>query len=134
MSQHPLNLAVRFLLELAALVAYGILGWHLGSGLPLKVILALVLVVVAATLWGIFAVKGDRGRADKGPIMVPGWVRLIVEVGIFIGAIWGLYAAGATVAALCFGIVVVLQLIASYDRLLWLAGYNPDWNKGTIRQ
>lgn len=129
MSQHPINLAVRFLLELAALVAYGILGWHLGSGILMKVILALVLVVLAATLWGIFAVKGDRGRADKGPIMVPGWVRLIVEVGIFAGAIVGLYVAGATVAALCLGVVMLLQLLTAYDRLLWLAGYNPDWNK-----
>src|SRR2546423_9534854 len=125
MSQHPINLTVRFLFELAALVAYGILGWHLGSGLLLKVILAVVLVVLAATLWGIFAVKGDRGRSDKGPVMVSGRVRLIVEVGIFVGAIWGLYAAGLAVAAFWFGIVVVIQHLASYDRLMWLAGYNP---------
>lgn len=32
MSQHPLNLALRFLLEIAASVAIGYWGWHQAEG------------------------------------------------------------------------------------------------------
>jgi hypothetical protein len=128
MSQHPLNLGVRFLLELAALVAYGMLGWHLGSSLLLKVVLALVFVVLAALLWGLPAVAGDRGRSDKGPLMVPGWVRLIVETGVLAGAVWSFYAAGAGMVGFWFGVVAVVQCLTAYDRIFWLAGFNPKWS------
>ncbi len=128
MSQHPLNLGVRFLLELAALVAYGMLGWHLGSSLLLKVVLALVFVVLAALLWGLPAVAGDRGRSDKGPLMVPGWVRLIVETGVLAGAVWSFYVAGAGMIGFWFGVVAVVQCLTAYDRILWLAGFNPHWS------
>ena len=32
MSSHPVNLGLRFLLELAALITLGIWGWHMGEG------------------------------------------------------------------------------------------------------
>ena len=32
MGSHPVNLAVRFVLEIAGLVALGLLGWQYGSG------------------------------------------------------------------------------------------------------
>ena len=131
MSQHPINLAVRFLLELAALVAYGMLGWHLGSSLFLKVVLALVFVVLAALLWGLPAVAGDRGRSDKGALMVPGWVRLIVETGVFVGAVWSFYSVGASIAGFWFGVVAIVQCLTAYDRILWLAGFNPGWSSRT---
>jgi len=128
MSQHPINLGVRFLLELAALAAYGMLGWHLGSSLLLKMALALVFVVLAALLWGLPAVAGDRGRSDKGPLMVPGWVRLIVETGVWAGAVWSFYAVGAGTVGFWFGVVAVVQCLTAYDRILWLTGFNPHWS------
>lgn len=128
MSQHPINLGVRFLLELAALVAYGMLGWHLGSNLFLKVVLALAFVVLAALLWGLPAVAGDRGRSEKGPLMVPGWVRLVVETGVFVGAVWSFYIAGVGIVGFWFAIVAIVQCLTAYDRILWLAGFNPGWS------
>jgi hypothetical protein len=128
MSQHPINLAVRFLLELAALAAYGVLGWHLGPSLLLQVVLALVFVVLAALVWGLPAVAGDRGRSEKGPLMVPGWVRLIVEMGVLVGAVWSFYIVGADMAGFWFAIVAIVQCLTAYDRILWLAGFNSEWS------
>jgi hypothetical protein len=46
MGSHPVNLAVRFLLELAALFSIGSWGWQQGSGVP-RYLLAVVLPILA---------------------------------------------------------------------------------------
>lgn len=119
MNSHPINLAVRFLLELAALAAYGYWGWQVGSG-PTRFLLALGLPVLAALLWGLFAVPGDQVRSGKAPVLVPGIARLALEIAIFAGAVLALYAAGAHVAAFIFGAILLVQHLASYDRIVWL--------------
>ncbi len=50
-----LNLAVRFFLEISALVALGYWGFHAGSTLALKILLGLGISLLAAFLWGVFA-------------------------------------------------------------------------------
>ena len=47
MGSHPINLAVRFLLEIAGLVALAMLGWYYGKGVY-KYLLASTLPLVAA--------------------------------------------------------------------------------------
>ena len=56
MSRHPINSAVRFLLELAALAAIGLWGWRLEIGWP-RFVLAFALPVAAglATLGWVMA-------------------------------------------------------------------------------
>lgn len=119
MAQNPLNLAVRFLLELVALVAIGFWGWSWGNG-ALRYLLAIGGPLLAAVVWGVFAVPGDRSRSGEAPVPVPGWVRLLLELALFAFATWGLYDAGATLLAWILGGVVVVHYAVSYDRILWL--------------
>jgi len=119
MSQNPLNLAVRFVLEISALVAMGYWGWVWGDG-ALRYLLGIGLPLLAAVLWGVFAVPGDRSRSGDAPIAVPGWVRLLLELALFGFAVWGLWDAGVTTVAWILGAVVLLHYGVSYDRILWL--------------
>jgi hypothetical protein len=115
-SEHPINLGVRFLLELSILASLGYWGWTehdgiwrflWGAGLPLA----------AAILWGTFRVPNDPGDA---PVQVPGLVRLLLELALFGAAVGLLVAADRSVTATVLGAVVVLHYAVSYDRVAWL--------------
>ena len=116
MANHPLNLALRFLLELFALFSLGYWGWTQHSGLP-RLLWTIGLPLVAAVAWGTLRVPGHPGDA---PIAVPGVVRLLLEAVFFGGAIWALYAAGRSTWGLVFGLIVLAHYIASYDYVLEL--------------
>ena len=51
MGSHPINLAIRFLLELSALLAMGVWGWRQSEGW-FRFLLALGIPVIAAVVWG----------------------------------------------------------------------------------
>ncbi len=116
MGSHPINLGVRFLLELAALAIMGVWGWHEGDGW-LRFLFALGIPLVAATLWGVFRVPNDPGRA---PVAVPGIVRLALELAYFGFAVWALHDLGAATWSWVMGIILVIHYAVSYDRLLWM--------------
>ena len=59
MSKHPLNLAVRFALEVGAILTFGIWGFSL-SELWTRYLLVILLPLGFALLWGIFAVPNDQ--------------------------------------------------------------------------
>ena len=119
MGSHPINLAIRFVLELAALFSLGLWGWRSGSGW-LRFALASLVPIIAAVLWGTFAVPGDPSRSGTAPVAVPGVLRLVLELGIFACAAWALHHAGFTRASWMLGIIVALHYLISYDRILWL--------------
>lgn len=80
MNDHPLNLAVRFLLEMVAIVVFAMWGWkHEGMW---KYILAIGIPLVAMTIWGVFRVPGDPKDA---PVAVKGIVRLVIETLFLVG-------------------------------------------------
>jgi hypothetical protein len=116
MSNNPLNLALRFFLELAALFAMGYWGWSQHEGV-LRVLLVLGVPIFAATIWGVFRVPNDP---RDPPIRVPGMVRLLLEIVFFSAAVGLLFAANQPTTAAIFGGVVLLHYLASYDRILWL--------------
>jgi hypothetical protein len=120
MSQHPVNLAVRFLLELAALFALGRWGWYQSDKFVIRWALAIGVPLVAAVAWGTFAVPGDRSRSGEAPIPVPGAVRLALEMLIFGGAAWALLSTGSPRWALALSLIVIAHYVVSYDRALWL--------------
>ena len=119
MGSHPVNLAVRFLLELTALLATGIWGWRQGEGW-IRFVLALGIPVILAAIWGTFAVPDDPSRSGSAPIVVPGIIRLAIELAIFAFATSALHDLSATRLSLIFGIIVTIHYIISYDRIVWL--------------
>ena len=116
MSSHPVNLALRFLLELAAWLALGIWGWQKGDGW-LRFALALGIPLIFMALWGVFRVPNDPGKA---PVAVPGILRLVFELAMFAFAVWALVDANLYTYAWILGIATAVNYITSYDRILWL--------------
>ena len=119
MGWHPVNLALRFGLEMVMLAAYvlwglqrleGAAGYALGIGLALG----------ASLLWGLFRVPGDQSSKGGAPVPVPGVVRLALELVLFAGAVLVLLDAGYETAGVALAIVTLLHYLASYDRVAWL--------------
>lgn len=119
MGSHPLNLALRFLLEIAALVAIGYWGFSQHAGIW-RFPLGIGLPVIAAATWGIFVVRDDPSRSGRAPVPVPGVLRLVLELSLFGFAAWALYDAGSTVLALILASLTIVHYALSYDRIAWL--------------
>lgn len=119
MGSHPVNLAFRFLLELAALLAMGLWGWKQSEG-AIRVLMALAVPAVAGALWGTLAVPGDPSRSGSAPVAVPGTVRLAIELLFFVFATWALYKVQGTNLSVLFGAAVIIHYALSYDRVMWL--------------
>ena len=119
MGSHPINLGIRFLLEIAALIILGIWGWRKGDGW-LQYVFAIGIPVLLAVIWGIFAVPDDPSRSGAAPVPTMGIIRLVIELGIFAFATWSLFDMGYQKWGLILGIIVILHYGFSYDRILWL--------------
>jgi hypothetical protein len=119
MGTHPVNLALRFLLEMVALVALGLWGWQRGDGL-LRFVLAVGIPLAAAAAWGIFNVPDDPSRSGGAPVPVPGILRLALELAFFALATLALYDSGFRTLSWVMGVMVALHYLASYDRIRWL--------------
>jgi hypothetical protein len=119
MGSHPVNLGLRFVLEILALVALGYWGSRQGTGF-VRVLLAIGIPIIVAVIWGTFAVPDDPSRSGDAPIAVAGWVRLIIEFAVFAGASLALHFAGRSVPAGVLAAVVIVHYALSYDRILWL--------------
>lgn len=110
------NLGLRFLLEIAGLVAIGYWGFQRGDGV-FRWVLMLLPPVVIATIWGMFRVPGDGGDPV---VTIPGALRLTFELIVFFLAVLGLYASGQRPLALVLLIIVVGHYIADWERVRWL--------------
>lgn len=119
MGSNPINLAVRFLLELTALVALGFWGWSLADGWW-GVLPGLGIPLLAAAAWGTFAVPNDPSRSGRAPIPTPGWARLALELGFFAFAVWALFDLESEVLGWILGGAVIAHYAISYDRIVWL--------------
>jgi len=119
MGSNPINLVFRFLLELTAFFSFGYWGWNSASGW-IRYLPTIVYPVVAAALWGIFAVPEDPSRSGNAPVPVPGLVRLLLELAIFGSACWALYDVGFSKMSWILGGLVILHYALSYDRIQWL--------------
>jgi hypothetical protein len=115
---HPVNLAFRLVLELAAFAALAIGGYAIGSG-ALSWVLAVGLPIAGMAAWGTFNVPGDRSRSGEAPVPVPGAVRLLVEAAVFGVAIVVVSFANPTYAMVLLAGVVVHYLL-SINRIKWL--------------
>lgn len=116
MSQHPLNLGVRFALEIVALVAVGMWGYQKPDG-TMRYLLMIALPLLLAGLWGTFRVPNDPGVP---PVQVPGVVRLVLELGFFGAATWAFLDVEYQRAGVLLALAVLIHYVVSYDRILWL--------------
>jgi hypothetical protein len=116
---NPLNLALRFLLELAALAATAYWGWQSGAGF-LRIVLAVGAPAVEIILWGTFRVPEDPSSSGRAPVPTPGPVRLVLEFAFFGFAAWALWNIGSTALAGLMAVLVLIHYGLSYDRIAWL--------------
>jgi hypothetical protein len=119
MGSHPFNPVIRFLLEIAALVAIGHWGFSQHTGIW-RFLLGIGLPVIAAAIWATFAVPDDRSRSGRAPVPIPGVLRLVLELSLFGLAAWALYATGSPLLALILGSITIVHYALSYDRIAWL--------------
>ena len=115
MGQNPINLAVRFVLEVLALIATGYWGWANHAG-TIRYIATIGAPVLVAVLWGTLRVPYES-PSGHAPIAVPGLVRLVFEAAVFSFAVWGLLTSGALVPASLLGSAALIHYAVSYDRV-----------------
>lgn len=119
MSKHPVNLAFRFILEITAIITFGIWGFGLSDSWP-RFLLAILFPLIFSVLWGVFAVQDDPSRSGKTVVSTPGIIRLFLELVLFGSAIWMQLDLQYPKLALVCWIAVGVHYISSYDRIIWL--------------
>ncbi len=113
------NLAFRLLLEiamLAGIVAASIVNYDGATAW----VASIVGLVVAAGLWGVFAVPGDPSRSGKTVVKTPGAVRLFIEIGLFAVVVAWLAIGESFIFAGLLGAGVVVHYAAWPARIRWL--------------
>lgn len=119
-AQPMVMLAVRFLLEMVALGGIGWAGWNIVGGGIGGAALATAFVVAAAAAWGALTVPGDPARNPTPVVIVPGWVRLLVELAVLGLAAWALWAHVSRAASESFLTAVGIVTLVGWDRIWWL--------------
>lgn len=119
MGSHPINLTLRFILEIIALISVGIWGWNKTDSF-LRFILAIGLPILLGVIWGIFAVPNDPSRSGQTVVVTSGVIRLAIELGIFTIATLVIYIQGQQKISYAFGVIVIIHYLISYDRIIWL--------------
>lgn len=116
---NPINLGLRFTLELAALAGVGFLAWSEGAGFA-RYLSGIAASVAVAAVWGIFAVPEDPSRSGHAPVPVPGALRLLLELVILFGGALAFYLAGQRWVAAGLAILIVAHYAFSRERITWL--------------
>jgi len=106
---HATLLGVRFVLELCAVCALGYWGLQAGQNGLMKILLGLGAPLLAAIVWGTFV-------APKAAVLLPGALRLGLELLVFAAAAAALLAVGKPALAWAFATVVVINRILMF---LW---------------
>ena len=104
-----INLAIKFVLELAAVAAFAAWGASAGSGAS-AVVLGVAAAAVAVASWGVFA-------APKSPRRLPTRPRIAFELAFFALAVVALVALGLPFTAGVFGVSVLMNaaLLSVFD-------------------
>lgn len=115
-----LNLLLRFLLEICALVASGIWAYETFSSSKMQWFLTFLVPSLLMVLWGTFNVVGDPSRSGHAPIKVRGWFRLFVEAFVFGFGAWSLFTIKYDNLASVYIGLLVFHYTFSFKRLSWL--------------
>lgn len=102
-----LNEILAFLLELAMFFCIGYYGYTKGITVTSKWIIAIICVLIAITLWGIFAAPNSQTR-----LSFP--IRLIFELSMFLIASFLLYKLNYSWLSIWFAILSIISVIIAY--------------------
>ncbi len=100
-------LAVRFLIEIAALCALGYWGFTTGGWTVKGFCLGLGTPLLAAVAWGAFV-------APRAPVKLPAAVAFLIECVVFVAAAFALYGCQKTILA------IALLGVWAFDKVLLL--------------
>ena len=116
---HKANLGFRFLLEMAMLAAFAVApALALESGA--RWVMVGIFPLGAVALWGVFATPDDPSRSGSTVVRTPGLVRLLLEWGLFAGAVGLLLRADQPLYAIALAIGVVIHYSAWPARIRWM--------------
>ena len=121
MNTQPINLLLRFLLELVMLAVIAYWGYHRFPGWQ-GIVAAVAFPALAATLWGVFRIPNDPKPA---PVAIPGPLRLLLEWALFAWAVWALDNLGYNAAAWLLAGILVAHYLVSYDRTVAMLRNRP---------
>ena len=98
-----------FLLELAALVALGVWGWHVGPG-TLRIVPAVALPLALAVAWGLLVAPHAARRLTDPSLLVFQLVAFLLAAA----ALWatGLVALGVTLGVVAVAVVVLDRVLS----------------------
>ena len=104
------NLALKFLLELAAIAAFAYWGATTGSG-AVPVVLAISAPALMVVLWG-------RLAAPRAPHRLPATARIPFELTVFALAAAALIVAGALILGIAFAAIAAANaaLLTAFDQ------------------
>ena len=89
-------------------------------------LLALTIPLIAAIIWGFFAVPNDPSRSGKVQVPVNGVLRLVIELTVFALAVWMVFNLGYSLFGRLFGVAVVTHYLLSMNRISWLIQQKKD--------
>ncbi|MGD8487302.1 MAG: YrdB family protein [Chloroflexota bacterium] len=102
-----LNLGFRFILEMLALVALFLFGLSLSDDLPVQLVLAICLPLLAMIVWGLFVAPKASRRLDDP-------ARLAVELVVWFAGVLAFGFAISVILAILFGLAVLISLVLMF--------------------
>jgi hypothetical protein len=114
------NAVFRFGLEIAMLIGLGYGAYNLSDTTLVRLPLAFLIPAAAAVAWAVFRAPGDQSAGKQGIVPIAGWQRLMLELGLFLAAIAGTWAAGSPTAALLLLAATLLHYLLTWRRTRWL--------------
>ncbi|MFJ7744644.1 YrdB family protein [Peribacillus sp. NPDC097295] len=102
-----INIALRFILEVCALVFFTYWGFQSSQGILKKLVLGIGSPMLIAIIWGVFG-------SPAAPIPAQVFLRILLELLIFGLATLALYSSGKPTLAIIYAIIVVINLILLY--------------------
>lgn len=99
-----LNISIRFLWEILALIIYGYWGFHAANHTAINIILGIGAPLSAAVIWGTFG-------APKAPYQLTGFSLILLEIIIFGGAAAALFFLEKNTLAFVYGVIALINLV-----------------------
>jgi hypothetical protein len=96
------NLALRFVLELAGVVALGVWGWNVVDTMPLRLVTAVIAAGALIVVWALIV-------APKAVNPVRPELRMLIGTALLVVAAAALAATGRTGAAVLLAVLVLVN-------------------------